>query len=294
MSPTRCSSWGIPAGSLQEATGELFRKAGYHIKFPSRSYYPEIDDPEIECLLIRAQEMARYVEQGVLDAGITGYDWIVENNAQVHEVCELMFSKVSRRPVRWVLCVPEDSTAKTVKDLQGKRIATEVVGLTKSFLAQHGVEAQIEFSWGATEVKPPKLADAIVEVTETGSSLRANNLRIIAEVLQSTTRFVANKAAMADEWKRSKIDNLALMLKSCLAAEGKVGLMMNVRRVDLPKVLRTASRVAKTDRRLAVGSRLGRREHDRRRVVRPRRRPQAERGRARKGIVEYQINKIID
>ncbi len=228
---------GIPAGSLQEATGELFRKAGYHIKFPSRSYYPEIDDPEIECLLIRAQEMARYVEQGVLDAGITGHDWIVENNAQVHEVCELMFSKVSRRPIRWVLCVPDDSPARTVNDLQGKRIATEVVEITKSFLARHGVAAQIEFSWGATEVKPPKLADAIVEVTETGSSLRANNLRIVAEVLQSTTRFVANKGAMADEWKRSKIDNLALMLKSCLAAEGKVGLMMNVRRVDLPKVL---------------------------------------------------------
>jgi ATP phosphoribosyltransferase len=228
---------GIPAGSLQEATGELFRRAGYSIKFSSRSYYPEIDDPEIECLLIRAQEMARYVEQGVLDAGITGYDWVLENNADVHEVCELMFSKVSRRPVRWVLCVPEDSPVKSVKDLQGKRIATEVVELTKNFLAGHGVEALIEFSWGATEVKPPKLADAIVEVTETGSSLRANNLRIVAEVLQSTTRFIANKSAFANEWKREKIDNLALMLKSCLAAEGKVGLMMNVRRSDLSKVL---------------------------------------------------------
>src|SRR5260221_417203 len=196
-----------------------------------------MDDPEIDCLLIRAQEMARYVQQGVLDAGITGYDWILENNADVHEVCELMFSKVSRRPVRWVLCVPEDSPVKSVKDLQGKRIATEVVGLTKSFLAKHGVEAQVEFSWGATEVKPPKLADAIVEVTETGSSLRANNLRIVAEILQSTTRFVANKAAYADEWKRSKIDNLALMLKSCLAAEGKVGLMTNVRPVRPARVL---------------------------------------------------------
>ena len=284
---------GIPAGSLQEATGELFRKAGYHIKFPSRSYYPEIDDPEIECLLIRAQEMARYVEQGVLDAGITGYDWIVENNAQVHEVCELMFSKVSRRPVRWVLCVPEDSTAKTVKDLQGKRIATEVVGITKSFLAQHGVEAQIEFSWGATEVKPPKLADAIVEVTETGSSLRANNLRIIAEVLQSTTRFVANKGAMADEWKKSKIDNLALMLKSCLAAEGKVGLMMNVRRVDLPKVLAQLPALQKptvsslsdpdwVDVNTIVDESFVR-------VVVPKLK-----GAGAWGIVEYQINKIID
>src|SRR5579863_9649070 len=212
---------GIPAGSLQEATGELFRKAGYHIKFPARSYYPEIDDPEIECLLIRAQEMARYVEQGVLDAGITGYDWIVENNAQVHEVCELMFSKVSRRPIRWVLCVPEDSPAKTVQDLQGKRIATEVVGLTKSFLAKHGVEALVEFSWGATEVKPPKLADAIVEVTETGSSLRANNLRILAEVLESTTRFVANEKSYADAWKRQKMEDLILMLQGAMAAEGK-------------------------------------------------------------------------
>ena len=284
---------GIPAGSLQEATGELFRKAGYHIKFPSRSYYPEIDDPEIECLLIRAQEMARYVEQGALDAGITGHDWVLENNAQVHEVCELMFSKVSRRPVRWVLCVPEDSPAQTVKDLQGKRIATEVVELTKSFLARHGVEAQIEFSWGATEVKPPKLADAIVEVTETGSSLRANNLRIIAEVLQSTTRFVANTAAMADEWKRSKIDNLALMLKSCLAAEGKVGLMMNVRRVDLPKVLEQLPALQKptvsslsdpewVDVNTIVDESFVR-------VVVPKLK-----GAGARGIVEYQINKIID
>src|SRR6266581_3018345 len=228
---------GIPAGSLQEATGELFRKAGYHIKFSSRSYYPEIDDPEIECLLIRAQEMARYVEQGVLDAGITGYDWILENNAQVHEICELMFSKVSRRPVRWVLCVPEDSPAKTVKDLQGKRIATEVVGLTKSFLARHGVEAQIEFSWGATEVKPPQLADAIVEVTETGSSLRANNLRILETVLESNTQLIANNDSWADREKRRKIDNLALMLQGAMEAQERVGLMLNVRRENLAAVL---------------------------------------------------------
>ena len=228
---------GIPAGSLQEATAELFKKAGYTIKFSSRSYYPEIDDPEIECMLIRAQEMARYVEQGVLDAGITGYDWILENNAQVHEVCELMFSKVSRRPVRWVLCVPNDSPVKSVKDLQGKRIATEVVGLTRQYLAKHGVEANVEFSWGATEVKPPKLADAIVEVTETGSSLRANNLRIVDEILQSTTRLISNKAAWQDAWKREKLENISLMLKSCLAAEGKVGLLMNVRRVDLASIL---------------------------------------------------------
>ncbi len=230
---------GIPAGSLQEATGELFRKAGYNIKFSSRSYYPTIDDDEIECLLIRAQEMARYVEQGILDAGITGYDWVCETGADVHEVDELVFSKVSRRPVRWVLCVPEDSPVQEVKDLEGKRIATEAVGLTKQYLAKHGVTAHVEFSWGATEVKPPRLADAIVEVTETGSSLRANNLRIVGEVLQSTTRLIANQTAWADPWKRQKLENIALMLQSCLAAEGKVGLMMNVRRQSLPNVLTT-------------------------------------------------------
>lgn len=228
---------GIPAGSLQEATGELFRRAGYKITFSSRSYYPTIDDDEIECLLIRAQEMARYVQDGVLDAGLTGHDWVVETGADVHEVAELMFSKASRRPVRWVLAVPEDSPVQSVKDLQGKRIATEAVGLATRFLQQHGVEAKVEFSWGATEVKPPKLVDAIVEVTETGSSLRANNLRIVAEVLKSTTRFIANRTAYADPWKKQKIDDIALMLKGAMAAEGKVGLMMNVPRANLAQVL---------------------------------------------------------
>jgi ATP phosphoribosyltransferase len=228
---------GIPAGSLQDATGELFRRAGFKITFSSRSYYPSIDDNEIECLLIRAQEMARYVEDGVLDAGLTGYDWIQETGADVYEVAELVFSKVSRRPVRWVLCVPEDSPVQTVKDLQGKRIATEAVGLTSRYLAKHGVTARVEFSWGATEVKPPKLADAIVEVTETGSSLRANNLRIVDEVIQSTTRFIANNDAYADAWKRQKIEDIALMLKGAMAAEGKVGLMMNVPQDSLNKVL---------------------------------------------------------
>jgi ATP phosphoribosyltransferase len=228
---------GIPAGSLQEATGELFRRAGYKITFSSRSYFPSIDDDEIECMLIRAQEMARYVADGVLDAGLTGHDWIVETGADVHEVAELVFSKVSRRPVRWVLCVPNDSPVQSVKDLQGKRIATEAVGLTESYLAKHGVEAKVEFSWGATEVKPPKLADAIVEVTETGSSLRANNLRILDEIIQSTPRFIANHQAYEESWKKQKIDDIALMLRGAIAAEGKVGLMMNVPRDSLQQVL---------------------------------------------------------
>ena len=219
---------GIPAGSLQEATFDLFQKSGYRLSVQSRSYVPTIDDEEIECLLIRAQEMARYVANGALDAGLTGYDWIVETNSDVREVAELRFSKVSRRPVRWVLCVPEDSPVQTVQDLQGKRIATEGVGLTTQFLEKHGVQANVEFSWGATEVKPPKLADAIVEVTETGSSLRANKLRIVAEILQSTTRFIANHESYKEDWKRQKIDDIVLMLRAAMAAEGKAGLMMNV------------------------------------------------------------------
>lgn len=237
MSDSKILKLGIPAGSLQESTAELFKRAGYNIKFSSRSYFPTIDDEEIECLLIRAQEMARYVEQGVLDAGITGYDWVLENEADVLEVCELVFSKTSRRPVRWVLCVPNDSPVRSVQDLQGMRIATEAVGLTRRYLAKHGVEARVEFSWGATEVKPPKLADAIVEVTETGNSLRANDLRIVDEVLQSTTRFIANRDAYNDPWKRKKLDDISLMLLSCLHAEGKVNLMMNVAKKDLDKVL---------------------------------------------------------
>src|SRR6516165_6837664 len=228
---------GIPAGSLQEATGELFRKAGYKITFATRSYYPAIDDPEIHCTLIRAQEMPRYVQDGSLDAGLTGYDWILENDAKVVELAELRFSKVSKRPVRWVLAVPKDSPIHSVGDLQGKRIATEVVNLTRRWLAQHDVSAHVEFSWGATEVKPPRLADAIVEVTETGSSLRANNLRIVEELLQSTTRFIANDKAYADPWKREKMDDIVLMLRGAMAAEGKVGLMRNVRKYDLKAVL---------------------------------------------------------
>jgi ATP phosphoribosyltransferase len=284
---------GIPAGSLQEATGELFRKAGYKITYASRSYYPAIDDPEVHCTLIRAQEMPRYVQDGSLDCGLTGYDWILENDAKVVELAELVFSKVSKRPVRWVLAVPNDSPVQGVKDLQGKRVATEVVALTKRWLAQHGVSAQVEFSWGATEVKPPKLADAIVEVTETGSSLRANNLRIVAELLQSTTRFITNERAYTDAWKKQKMDDMVLMLQGAMAAEGKVGLMMNVRKADLPGVLKVLPALQKPtvsslsdESWVAVNTILD--ENTVRHII-----PQLKQAGAR-GIVEYPLNKIID
>ncbi len=219
---------GIPKGSLEEATVNLFAKAGYNIKIKSRSYFPSIDDEEIECMLIRAQEIARYVENGVLDAGLTGKDWVQENRADVVEIADLVYSKTSTRPVRWVLAVPNDSSIQSIKDLQGKRIATEAVNMTTDYLKKHGVTAEVEFSWGATEVKPPKLVDAIVEVTETGSSLRANNLRIIETIMESNTKFVMNKDAYNDSWKKEKVDRLVLMLQSAMAANGKVGLMMNV------------------------------------------------------------------
>jgi ATP phosphoribosyltransferase len=293
MSATAVLKLGIPSGSLQEATADLFRKAGYRITFASRSYYPSIDDPEIQCTLIRAQEMPRYVEDGSLDCGLTGYDWILENNAKVKEVAELVFSKVSKRPVRWVLAVPNDSPIREVKDLQGKRIATEVVGLTTRWLARHGVTAHVEFSWGATEVKPPRLADAIVEVTETGSSLRANNLRIVCDLLQSTTRFIANEQAYADPWKREKIDDLVLMLQGAMAAEGRVGLMMNVRKDDLPAVvailpaLQNPTISALSDPAwVAVNTIIE--ENTVRHIV-----PQLKQAGAR-GIVEYPLSKIID
>ena len=229
---------GIPKGSLEEATVNLFAKAGYQIKISSRSYFPIIDDDEIECMLIRAQEIARYVADGVLDAGLTGKDWVQENRVDVEDVADLVYSKVSARPVRWVLAVPNDSPIKTVKDLQGKRIATEVVNMTTDYLKKHGVTASVEFSWGATEVKPPKLADAIVEVTETGNSLRANNLRILDTLMESNTKFIMNKTAFKDEWKKNKVDRLILMLKGAMAANKKVGMMMNVPKKSLDAVMK--------------------------------------------------------
>lgn len=228
---------GLPKGSLEESTVDMFQKAGYKIDIQSRSYYPTIDDPEIECILIRAQEMARYVAEGLLDAGLTGYDWVVESGADVVEIAELVYGKVGRKPLRWVLAVPNDSTIAGPKDLEGKRIATEAVGMTQRYLAKHGVNATVEFSWGATEVKPPHLADAIVEITETGSSLKANNLKIIDTLCETTTRFIANKDAAADPFKRQKMERLALLLNAVLTAENKVGLMLNVHKDDLNNVL---------------------------------------------------------
>jgi ATP phosphoribosyltransferase len=228
---------GLPKGSLQEATIRLFRKAGYNISVSSRSYYPIFDDPEIESMLIRAQEMARYVQDGHLDCGLTGFDWVKEQNADVVEIAELQYGKEGFRPVKWVIAVPMDSKIRSVKDLQGKRIATELMGFTKRYLKSKGVTAKLDFSWGATEVKPPHLADAIVDITETGSSLRANNLRIVEVILESTTRFVANKEAWNDKWKRRKMENIAMLLMGALAAEEKVGLKMNVPDKAYKKVL---------------------------------------------------------
>jgi ATP phosphoribosyltransferase len=228
---------GLPKGSLQESTLKLFRKAGYHISVSGRSYYPVFDDVEIESMLIRAQEMARYVESGILDCGLTGYDWIMDQAADVKEVAELIYAKEGFKPVRWVVAVPNDSKIRSIKDLNGKRIATELVGFTTRYLKSKKVKAQIDFSWGATEVKPPHLADAIVELTETGTSLRANNLRIIETMLESSTRFIANKKAWRDGWKQEKMKNIVMLLKGALAAEDKVGMKMNVPRKDLKKIM---------------------------------------------------------
>ena len=228
---------GIPKGSLQESTVELFGKAGWRISVSSRSYYPGVDDPEIECMMVRAQEMARYVESGALDAGLTGKDWILETGSDVVEVAELIYSKTSLGRVRWVLAVAEDSPIQSVRDLEGKVIATEAVRMTEKYLERDGVKARVEFSWGATEVKVPDLADGIVEVTETGSSLRANHLRVVDTLLESAPWFIANRKSWQDAWKREKIENMVLLLEGAIKAYNRVGLMLNVRRMDLEKVL---------------------------------------------------------
>jgi ATP phosphoribosyltransferase len=299
MSSNNILKLGLPAGSLQEATADLFLKAGYEITFASRSYYPAIDDREIHCTLIRAQEMPRYVEDGSLDCGLTGYDWIQENDAKVLELAELVYSKVSRRPVKWVLCVPNDSPVRGPKDLEGKRVATELVAFTRRWLKAQGVNAKVEFSWGATEVKPPRLADAIVEVTETGSSLRANNLRIVGEpLLTSTPRFITNATAYADPWKKQKMDDLVLMLRGAMAAEGKVGLKLNVTRANMDRVLTALREHPKTSLNAPTVSPLTDPdwvaletiidEDIVRHIM-----PQLYAAGAR-GIVEYAINKIIE
>lgn len=283
---------GIPKGSLQEASLQLFRRAGYDISVNPRSYFPVIDDDEIECMLIRAQEMARYVEDEILDAGLTGKDWVLENEATVVEVADLVYAKQTLGKVRWVLAVPEKSAFQSVKDLQGKIIATELVKVTERYLAQNGVKAKVEFSWGATEVKPPVLADAIVEVTETGSSLRANSLRIIDTVLESNTKLIANPKAWADLWKKEKIETIVMLLKGAIEATNKVGLMLNVRRADLERVLAvlpalkrpTISNLSDPDW-VAVNTVIE--EKTVREII-----PRLKAANAQ-GIVEYPLNKIV-
>jgi ATP phosphoribosyltransferase len=283
---------GIPKGSLEHATVELFRKAGFAITTASRSYYPAIDDPEIECMLIRAQEMARYVQDGVLDAGLTGRDWVEENEADVETVADLIYAKQSFGRVRWVLAAPESSPYHKVEDLQGKIIATELVSTTKRYLAGKGVKARVEFSWCATEVKPPELADAIVEVTETGSSLRANKLRILETVLESNTQLIANREAWADVWKRKKLQDIKLLLEGAMNALGKVGLMLNVRKEDLQTVLAVLPALKNPtigqlsdDTWLAVNTIL---EETTVRSIIPRLKEAGA-----QGIVEYPLNKIV-
>ena len=283
---------GIPKGSLEGATIDLFRRAGYNIATSSRSYFPSIDDPEMECMLIRAQEMARYVENGVLDAGLTGRDWVEENEACVETIADLVYSKQSFRKVRWVLAVPESSGFESIHDLEGKVIATELVRTTERYLARNNVHATVQFSWGATEVKPPVLADAIVEVTETGASLRANNLKIIDQLLESNTQLIANRQAWQEPWKRSKLENIKLLLEGAINALGSVGLMMNVHKANLDAVLDrlgalkdpTISHLRNPDW-LAVNTILE--ESTVRDIIPKLKQAGAE------GIVEYPLNKIV-
>ncbi|MBI4650693.1 ATP phosphoribosyltransferase [Candidatus Desantisbacteria bacterium] len=284
---------GLPKGSLQESTLKMFKKAGFNINVGSRSYFPSIDDDEIECMLIRAQEMAKYVEQGVMDCGLTGKDWIIETDSDVEEVADLIYAKQGLRPVRWVVAVPEDSKMKSAKDLEGKRIATEVVNITKKYLKKNGVKAEVEFSWGATEAKVPNLVDAIVEITETGSSLRANKLKIIDTIMESTTKFVVNKKAWQDKWKKHKIENILTLLRGALAAEEKVGIKLNVSEKNLDEVLSllpalrtpTISHLAESGWK-ALDTIID--EKTVRDLIPKLRRAGAE------GIVEYPLNKIIE
>jgi ATP phosphoribosyltransferase len=283
---------GIPKGSLQEATVQLFANAGFNIYASGRSYFPTTDDPELECMLIRAQEMGRYVEQGVIDAGLTGVDWIVESGRDVVPVCDLVYAKQSRGKVRWVLAVPDDSKFQRAEDLDGKVIATELVSVTKRYFEQKKVRVQVDFSWGATEVKPPMLADAIVEVTETGSSLKANRLRIIDTVMESNTQLVCNRAVWNDGWKREKVENIALLLTGAIAAQGRVGLMLNVEKQNLqaiigvlPALKRPTISQLSDDTWVAVNTILD--EATVRDII-----PKLKAAGAQ-GIVEYPLNKVV-
>jgi ATP phosphoribosyltransferase len=283
---------GLPKGSLEKATFKLFEKAGFRIRKTNRSYFPQIDDVEIEPMMMRAQEIARYVQQGVLDAGLTGYDWVIENNAQVVDIADFIYSKESMRPVKWVLAVPQDSKIKSVKDLKGKRIATEVVNITKKYLKKNNVKADVEFSWGATEAKPPDLADAIVEVTETGNSLRANKLRIVDTIMESNTKLIANKKAWANKDKREKIEEVVMLLKGALAAEDKVGLKLNAPKNKLKPLLKILPALNKPtisslsdEKWIAIETIVS--EKEVKELI-----PKLKKNGAQ-GIIEYSLNKII-
>lgn len=284
---------GLPKGSLQEATIDLMRRAGYNFSVTERSYFPSTDDEELAAMLVRAQEMARYVQDGVFDAGITGKDWVIETDSEVVAVEDLVYSKASMRPVRWVLAVPEESEIHSVHDLKGMRIATEVVNITRKWLARHGVEAEVEFSWGATEAKCPELVDAIVEVTETGSSLRANKLRIVEVLMESNTQLIANREAWEDPWKRRKIENIAMLMQGAIRAEGRVGLKLNVQRENAPRIIQmlpamrmpTVSPLAMGEDWVAIETVIEERQV--RALI-----PELKRAGA-EGIIEYELNKII-
>jgi ATP phosphoribosyltransferase len=282
----------LPKGSLQDATIRMMKRAGWSINVSDRSYYPSVDDDELQIVLLRAQEIPRYVEDGVLDCGITGLDNVIECDSDLHEICELIYSKATSRPYRWVLAVPNDSDIKGPQDLQGKRISTELVNVTKKYLAKHNVQAEVEFSWGATEVKVPNLVDAIVEGTETGSTLRAHGLKIIDELLSSTTRFVANKTSWADEWKRAKMESMATLMLGAMQADSKVGLKMNAPRTALPRIIEllpamrrpTVSQLHDSD---WIALEIIAEEKQVRELIPPLRQAGAT------GIIEYPLNKVI-